>query len=67
MPTNAHTVSGLECPLCGCADLRVSHTRKCRGRIRRRRVCQHCFEGFWTTERPHGVASEKKNATNGTG
>lgn len=44
---------GLQCRVCGCQHLEVSHTERLKnGTIRRRRTCRHCgakyvtFEGF---------------------
>ena len=42
---------GLECPRCGCFDLRVTHSWPARnGRRRRRRQCRHCLKIFTTYE-----------------
>lgn len=46
---------GLECPRCGCKDLRVVYTkRKPGGKIMRRRECRHCGRRTTTWERPKG-------------
>jgi hypothetical protein len=34
--------AGLECPRCGCCDLRVTRTVRMQSRIRRERSCRHC-------------------------
>jgi DNA-directed RNA polymerase subunit RPC12/RpoP len=45
---------GIECPLCGCRDLRVVYTRpqvdEC---IMRRRQCRYCGRRVTTIERPN--------------
>jgi hypothetical protein len=34
---------GLQCRVCGCQHLEVTHTERLRnGTIRRRRICRHC-------------------------
>lgn len=44
---------GLECPGCGCCDLRVIYTRKTfGGRLMRRRECRNCGRRVMTFERP---------------
>lgn len=42
---------GIECPACGCADLRVYYTRKTPKRIVRVRICNHCERRIRTVER----------------
>ncbi len=42
---------GIQCRHCGCTDLRVRHTRRHSGRIRRERECRHCGKVIWTTEK----------------
>jgi len=42
--------SGLTCPKCGCADLRVKVTWHSGDSVKRRRVCRRCGEAFPTAE-----------------
>jgi len=42
--------TGIECPLCGCADTSVWRTRPWNGKVRRERLCAFCGEIFRTTE-----------------
>jgi hypothetical protein len=49
-----HTAPFLECPNCGCRDLRVYYTRVYRNRRIRRRFCRHCGRQVTTTERITG-------------
>lgn len=42
-----HGGKGLECPQCGCRDLRVYKTRHVSEEIDRRRICRNC--GFRVT------------------
>jgi len=44
--------SGVVCPRCGCADLRVRNTRYSMGRIVRYRECRHCGRRLTTYEVP---------------
>lgn len=42
---------GISCPVCGCRDLRTTHTLKARGgRIKRYRQCRHCGRRLVTFE-----------------
>lgn len=52
---------GIECPNCGCCDLRVWSTRKqpC-GRILRVRICRHCDRRVPTWEQPVGQLPTKE-------
>lgn len=46
---------GLECPTCGCRELRVVYTRRALGgRLVRRRECRHCGRRITTSEHPIG-------------
>ena len=46
---------GLECPKCGCKDLRVVYRRaKPGGRVLRRRECRHCGRRMSTYEKAAG-------------
>jgi len=50
--------TGLTCPRCGCADLRVLNTRHTMGRIVRYRQCRHCDRRVTSYEvLPSAVAS----------
>ena len=42
--------AGLECPDCGCRDLRVDYTRRGPGFITRRRRCRNCGRCIITRE-----------------
>ena len=50
---SAMPAKGIECPDCGCCDLRVvmTRTRQVVGRIRRVRECRHCGKRITTYER----------------
>jgi len=41
----------MECPNCGCGDLRVVKTVSVTGQIRRRRECRHCGRRITTSEK----------------
>lgn len=45
---------GIECPRCGCRDLRVYNTRRVGRVVRRIRVCRHCGRRVITTEKAYG-------------
>ena len=46
---------GINCPRCGCSDLRVYYTRrKPNGTIMRSRECRHCGRRIVTRERAVG-------------
>lgn len=42
--------TGLECPSCGCRDLRVYYTRPRSYGILRVRICRHCGRKMTTRE-----------------
>lgn len=42
--------TGIVCPHCGCADLRVVYTRRYGTRKIRRRECRHCGRRMFTFE-----------------
>ncbi len=46
--------TGLECPKCGCRDLRAYYTRPRPGYILRKRICRHCGNDVVTRERIGG-------------
>lgn len=50
-PEKPDTPIGLECPDCGCCDLRVYYTRRLAKAIRRVKTCRHCGRRITTTER----------------
>ena len=56
---------GLECERCGCTLSRVVKTTRAFGYIRRRRVCEFCGLGFYTTEK--GVGLTYRNLKGGEG
>lgn len=41
---------GLECPQCGCKDLRTIRTTKMRNKIHRRKECRHCGRRVMSVE-----------------
>ncbi len=51
-------MSGIECPRCGCRDMRdeqgrpwkITDTREGAGYIRRRRICRYCRRVVYTRE-----------------
>jgi hypothetical protein len=47
-------VAGLECPDCGCMDLRVQYTRPKGPARMRKRICGHCGRQITTFERITG-------------
>lgn len=51
--------TGLECPKCGCRDLRVWMTRRERSRIRRVRICRHCGQRVISYEAIDRPAAKK--------
>ena len=52
---------GLECPACGCVDLKTTHTERLRRCTRRRKVCRHCGKRIVSTERLHPQAVQFNN------
>lgn len=46
--------TGLECPKCGCRELRAYYTRKRPGHILRKRICRHCGREVTTHEKIFG-------------
>lgn len=48
--TNPEQPKGLECPSCGCRDLRVYYTRPRHKYILRVRLCRHCGRKIATRE-----------------
>jgi len=47
--------TGLECPRCGCRDLRAYYTRPRGDHILRKRICRHCGREVITRERIGGA------------
>lgn len=47
--------TGIECPQCGCQDLRVMWIRHRPGYIVRRRRCRHCGKEITTREKVAGT------------
>ena len=47
----AESPGGIECPKCGCRDMKVLWTRPGHGRVRRRRQCRHCKKLLTTYEK----------------
>lgn len=50
---------GLECPSCGCRDLRVYYTRQRPSHIMRVRLCRHCGRRIVTRET---LANDRRDA-----
>ena len=50
MRMEAASKKGIECPNCGCRDLRATHTQKADGTIDRYRKCRYCGLSVFTSE-----------------
>ena len=50
----------MECPGCGSNKTKVYDTKKCRGAVFRRRLCEQCGFKFESTE----VVDDEKNRNN---